>query len=485
MGDLIAESRHLLQAARAANDRPDLARVIDDAAARLDGPVRVAVAGRVKAGKSTLVNAMVGELVAPTDARECTRIVTWYRDGTTYQVEGIEHDGTTRPLRFDRDGGSLEIDLGTTRGDDLDRIEVSWPSRRLRDITLVDTPGLGSISAGVSERTERLLADRGERAAPTDAVLYLLRHVHASDVRFLEAFHDDRLTAANPVNAIGVLSRADEIGVARPDALESAARIAARWRTDRRLGALVQTVLPVAGLLAETASTLRQAEHAAIATIAGADGGVVDEMLMSVDRFAAPGTVAGVPSDERAALLERLGLFGCRLAIDHVRSTERSSASTLAAALLDASGLPALRRELTERFARRGDLLKARSALLTVRQIADEIGDVRLANDVERVTAGAHELAELRLMDLLRREQLTFDERRRASAIRLLGEHGLGITARSGCPDGDDPAALRAALLDDLDMWQREVEHPLADPAHVAAAHILVRTCEGLLAALS
>ena len=48
--------------------------------ARFDEPLRVAIAGKVKAGKSTLLNALVGESIAPTDAGECTRIVTWYVD---------------------------------------------------------------------------------------------------------------------------------------------------------------------------------------------------------------------------------------------------------------------------------------------------------------------------------------------------------------------------------------------------------------------
>ena len=53
---------------------------------RLDEPLRVAIAGRTKAGKSTLLNALVGERLAATDASECTRIVTWYRHALGYRV---------------------------------------------------------------------------------------------------------------------------------------------------------------------------------------------------------------------------------------------------------------------------------------------------------------------------------------------------------------------------------------------------------------
>lgn len=54
-----------------------------------------------------------------------------------------------------------------------------------------------------------------------------MRHLHSSDIDFLEAFHDGTVSST-PVNAIGLLSRADEIGVGRPDAMRSARTIAAR-----------------------------------------------------------------------------------------------------------------------------------------------------------------------------------------------------------------------------------------------------------------
>jgi hypothetical protein len=126
-------------------------------------------------------------------------------------------------------------------------------------MTLIDTPGLGSANEGTSARTMASLLDAGiEGPADADAVLYLVRHLHHGDARFLEAFMDHSIAHASPVNAVVVLSRADEIGAARADALVSAATIAARYATDPRVRELASGVLPVAGLLAETGATLRQ-----------------------------------------------------------------------------------------------------------------------------------------------------------------------------------------------------------------------------------
>ena len=76
---------------------------------RLDEPLRVAIAGKVKAGKSTLLNALVGEELAPTDAGECTRIVTWYRDGITYRATLEPAAGRAPPgAASPRDGGAID-----------------------------------------------------------------------------------------------------------------------------------------------------------------------------------------------------------------------------------------------------------------------------------------------------------------------------------------------------------------------------------------
>src|SRR6185436_5944360 len=48
-------------------------------AERLRSPLRTAVVGRVSTGKSTLLNALLATAVAPTDGRECTKVVHVFR----------------------------------------------------------------------------------------------------------------------------------------------------------------------------------------------------------------------------------------------------------------------------------------------------------------------------------------------------------------------------------------------------------------------
>src|SRR5256885_16744552 len=55
---------------------------------RLSAPLQVAVAGRIKSGKSTLVNALIGRRGAPTDVGEGTRVVTRIPYGIVDTGEG-------------------------------------------------------------------------------------------------------------------------------------------------------------------------------------------------------------------------------------------------------------------------------------------------------------------------------------------------------------------------------------------------------------
>jgi predicted GTPase len=487
MRALVDEVRGLLAQARQ-ELTGDAAATVDAIAARLDEPLRVAFAGRVKAGKSTLLNALVGEELAPTDAGECTRIVTWYRDGLTYRVTVFDTGGTVRQAPFTREDGALEIDLGGQDPASVERIVVEWPSSRLSALTLIDTPGLGSGTEGASAPSERFLAIDPERgsATPTeaDAVIYLMRHLHQSDLGFLEAFHDVGLAAASPVNTIAVLSRADEVGACRPEAMQTARRIAVRYRADPRLRRLCQTVVPVSGLVAQAATTLTEAEYRSLKALAEAPRAESDALLLTVDRFVAdgPGAPSTVTAAEREELLARFGLYGVRTAIRMIRLGAASSATELATQLREVSGIEELRHLLMTLFAERRDVLKAWAALGSLEALVQERedGTGRVAGEIERILSSAHELRELQLLGALRSGLVPLRPEEQEELERLLGQPGLGVAARVGA----EPGGERQAVLAAIERWRARAENPLSSRPVVETAHAVSRTLEGLLVSL-
>jgi hypothetical protein len=484
---LIARTRALLaQAVEVYRDSAHAYR-LDAVRRRLDEPLRVAVVGRVKSGKSTLLNALVGERLAPTDAGECTRIVTWYRDGHTYQVMLHPRRGEPRQARFTREQAAIEVDLGGLAPEDVGELVVTWPSRALRTATLIDTPGIGSLSEQAARRAWELLASEDDEETPADAVLYLMRHLHMQDLEFLRAFHDTEVSRPNPVNAIGVLSRADEIGVGRIDAMASARRIAARLATDPGVRRLVQTVVPVAGLLAETAVTLTETEVAQLRRIGDLPVKQAEDLLLSADRFATRMPELGLTEIEREALLDRLGLFGIRLAAMLIRQKVATTASDLATELAARSGLGDLRDLLGLLFFERRDVLKSRSALLALDNLtrADtRPGSQALAAEVEECVASAHPFNELRVLSSVRAGWVTGKPEVVADLERLIGGGGAATHVRLQLPPDAGRTELAAAATEALARWRRRAENPFTAHEMVIAARVAVRSCEGILAEL-
>lgn len=452
---------------------------------RLDGPLRVAIAGKVKAGKSTLLNALVGEPLAPTDTGECTKIVTWYRNGHTYEVLLHPRDGSApSQARFHRDEGAIEVDLGGRTASEIDRIEVTWPTQGLKAITLVDTPGVDSLSEGVAERAFEFL-DPEDADTPADAVLYLMKHIHASDLRLLEAFHDDSVASPNPINAVAVLSRADEIGAGRLDSMASARRIANRYGDDRRLRRLAQIVVPVAGLLAETAATLTQAEFAMLRALSQVPTKELQPVMLSADRFVEARPETPLTSMERAALLQRFGLFGLRLSMALLRRGVCQTSVELADELTQRSGLTDLQTILTTLFVDRSDVLKARSALLGVERLCNEQPTVdgvsALLLEVERVMAGAHPFNELTTLAALRSGFVTGKQQDLLDLEQVLGSQGATPWQRLGLEAAADDDAVRSAAMAALGRWQRLAENPFTKHDLSVASRVAIRTLEELV----
>jgi hypothetical protein len=484
--NLAAEVLALVErGAELALDEPTADR-LRSAADRMADPLRVALIGRAKAGKSTLLNALVGDLVAPTDAAECTLVPTEYHDGLTYRAWKVRHDGDIASARFQRDDAGAHIELDGTPMDELARLLVEFPSPLLREMTLVDTPGLGSVREHVSQRT--IAFTSSEELAPADAVVYLLRNWHSVDNDFLLGFHDRIGLDVPPASAVAVLSRADEVGGGDIDALEQAGHLARSLAEDLTLRSLVANVLPVAGLLAQSAVTLTENTYRSLTVLATERETDLDAALLSVDRFCAPDRLTVLAVVQRQHLLSTLGLYGVRRAIDAIRSGRVTSADGLSGELTRASGLDALRTVIFHQFAGRAPVVKATHALGVLEGLLDTgrvQRDPALLADLERVRVSGHAIVELRaLNEVLCSPSLAMGRTRRSDVARALGSEGLDARTRVQLPPTADDAELAERLRDESRRWQALAASTVSLPDEQRIARIAVRSLTALLAAL-
>jgi hypothetical protein len=432
---------------------------------RFDSPLRIAVAGRSGAGKSTMVNAVVGDEVAPIDIDGA---FAWYQDGpqpkaTLYSPRGPLGDPPI--ARVDR---RLDIDLSQYEPSQINRIVVEWPARVLRDATLIDTP---PIADGVSEQI----------AAEADALLYLTPQVHVMDIRYLQSTQDHPVARAAPVNGILVLSRADEVGGGRIDALSTAKQIARRHRRDARVRGLCQNVIAVSGLIGQAGRTMPDEEFASLAMLSSSPRGTIDDLLLSADRFTR--SDHSLPAPVRKELADRLGIQGVRLAVALIRQGFDTRAK-LATELVQRSGLNELRDSIGRLFVDRREVLKARSALLgldVVLRMEPRPGASKLVTDVERVLAGAHEFHELRLLGGLLSGRTRLPDDLGAEAQRLIGGLGTDLDARLGFDRPPTEPEVHAAVYDALARWREQSENPLLGSTERDAARVVVRSCEAML----
>ena len=485
-GSTLEQARALVASARNAfAGDPDVRRQLDACAYRLDQPLRVALAGSLKAGKSTLLNALVGQDVAPTDATECTRVVTWYRNGPTPTVTAwYDRDRSANVLVQRREGG-LTFDLGALTAAQVDRLEVEWPASALAETTVIDTPGTSSLSRDVSARTLDLLTpDRA--ASGADAVVYLLRSLSATDVAFLRQIGSHVGAESGPLGVVGVVSRADEVGAGRIDAMLSAKEMASRFATELERTGLCQAVVPVAGLLAFAARTLRQSEFSAFQALAQAPVDDLSVALLSADRFARPDSPLPVDAQTRASLVRRFGLFGIRLAVTLIRLGANDS-PTLAAQLVERSGLDELRGVIDVQFGQRAEQLKAHSALVALdRVLADrpERAAVDLLPQVGRLLSDVHGFAELRLLGRLRTTPVTLPGEESAELHRLIGGLGVAPHVRLGLPESASSREMQSEAVVAVRKWRTRASHPLLDQFTAKACGTAARSAEGILGLL-
>jgi len=200
-----------------------------------EGQFYVACVGQFKRGKSTLLNALVGEAVLPTGVTPITTVPTVMRYGKSVRARARLQGTEWADIGVKAIEEYVSEEKNPENAKRVSGLEIFVPSPLLKaGMCLVDTPGLGSIFAGNTEATHAFIPH-------IDAAIVVLGAdppLSGDELQLLE------IVARQVPDLLFVLNKADRVNQAeRAAAIEFARKI-----LEKRLRREVTVVFEVSAL---------------------------------------------------------------------------------------------------------------------------------------------------------------------------------------------------------------------------------------------
>ena len=187
-----AENRELFQLSREAGRLSET----------LDRPLLVTVMGEFNSGKSTFVNALLGEEVAPMGITPTTATINVLKYGAERKGRVVYLDGPSREVAWQEVPALLRgIDADEARR--IQMVEVLYPLETLQRVNIVDTPGLNSIHAEHEAIAHRFIAE-------SDAVIWLFTVDQPAKKTEASALTEIRGEGKKILGVLNKMDRADE-----------------------------------------------------------------------------------------------------------------------------------------------------------------------------------------------------------------------------------------------------------------------------------
>ena len=168
-------------------------------------PLMLMVMGSFSTGKSSFINALVGEEIAAVEAKPTTAVVTKLCYGTQDKLLLHFRDGSVKsatPKEFNRmTAVNDEAQLNAIH-EKLDYVERQMPIDILKQISIIDSPGLNDVAEKHSEATERFVNK-------ADTVLWMFSTVQLGTREEMAAM--DKLTPRlKPIAVVNKMDLIDE-----------------------------------------------------------------------------------------------------------------------------------------------------------------------------------------------------------------------------------------------------------------------------------
>ena len=475
-------------------------------------PMRVAVVGKIKAGKSTAMNALLGEALVAVGTVEATFNINWLKYGEEPSLRVNFKDDRPPETR-----SSAELTELTKRSEDpanikflqsIKYIEVFHPNPILKSLDLIDTPGLFSTYGVDSDNTSEFLKVHGAElnniteteVSKADAILYLFSNssLSDSDRKVIQEFQGAAVGRASPLNAIAVLTQVDNYDA--PEPLVAAEGITQRLMNEHgELRNLFHKIQPIAGLLALGAQTLDLEDFTILQRLANLPTETLAGLLRSADRFATreyPDKPEIPIAIERNRVLKRLDLYGIKLACKLI-SEGVSDRENLAELLLNKSGIPELRELIISHFGSRAYLIKFNRYLPLIKDLlfrenskqidGEKAAVAEIAKLLDRLECDEFFFQNLRELQVLGnlydkqiQHQLELDESEQQQLLEVTGERGTACAARLGLPPDATLAQMREQIEAKLKYWRSCSADPGNNPIRRQTATIISQSFDRL-----
>lgn len=472
---------------------------------RLQQPMRVAIVGLIKAGKSTMMNALLGEEVVATGNVEATFNVNVLRYGDRPSI--LVHFKDGRPPEPKSIAELAAVTLRSQENQNyllsIKYIEVCYPNKILETFNLIDTPGLQSHYKDDSENTLNFLQLHGQKlteitqteAQGADAVLYLFSHSLAlEDKAIVELFQGPVVGQSSPINAIGVLTKVDtywsDPSISNP--MDAGDRICQRISAHPQVRNLFYGIKPICGFLALGAQTLTHDEWEILTRLAALPEERMNSLLRNVKRFCYNEyTDVPIPPSDRQKIHHRLGQYGIWLAYDRIRKGVNNQ-TELTNELLKLSGVPQLRDLIISHFGHRAFLIKLGTVLrqinvacfLELQQLEGKPKQIvaEISGYFEELQAQDHGFSELQLLRNYYDKKLNFNEEEVKQLLQVTGEYGIAWEDKLGLAKGTHVAEMLNLARTRMRYWQEKAADIFEnDRNSVTAAKVMARSYERII----
>lgn len=181
----------------------------------LSNPLKVVLMGEVKAGKSTLLNALLGVEISYMNVVEATAAILEVKySQKEYAV--IERKDNSKEKYSDIK--NLNAILDEKRNDqkffnEIDKICIYTPIEKVKEITIVDTPGLNTVTSENENRTKNYIAN-------CDVIVWVMNGNHLGQSDVTDAINNI-MDYGKPI--LCVVNRIDEVD-GEPEQLEDYVR---------------------------------------------------------------------------------------------------------------------------------------------------------------------------------------------------------------------------------------------------------------------